>query len=151
MPQNSDDPQSGQKAQSQPPQRKAATGEIRQTQATIEQSFFAGPLPHPDILGKYDSILPGAADRIIGMAEKQAQHRQAMERWRERSETILTFAGQICALVFVLVMIVAAAYCIVKGRTWGGVGLGATGIISIVYAFIQGHKHRQQSAPDDSS
>lgn len=41
---------------------------------------FSGPIPHPDTIRKYEEILPGAADRIISMAERQALHRQEMER-----------------------------------------------------------------------
>ena len=40
-----------------------------------QRSIFQGPLPHPEILAKYDSILPGAAERILVMAEKEQNHR----------------------------------------------------------------------------
>ena len=45
--------------------------------AAVEISRFSGPLPHPEDLAKYEQVLPGAADRIISMAEQQAAHRQA--------------------------------------------------------------------------
>lgn len=41
--------------------------------------FFSGPLPHPDTLQKYEQICPGAANRIIKMAEGQTNHRQKLE------------------------------------------------------------------------
>ena len=40
---------------------------------------FSGPLPPPEILAKYNSVVPNAAERIITMAETQAAHRQRME------------------------------------------------------------------------
>jgi uncharacterized membrane protein len=40
---------------------------------------FSGPLPPPEVLQNYNQITPGAADRIISMAEKQSQHRQESE------------------------------------------------------------------------
>ena len=46
----------------------------------IRQSSFSGPLPPPQILEKYESIVPGSADRIIGMAEKQSEHRRSIEK-----------------------------------------------------------------------
>jgi uncharacterized membrane protein len=49
-------------------------------QAAVEISRFSGPLPHPEDLAKYEQVLPGAADRIIRMAEQQAAHRQNLER-----------------------------------------------------------------------
>jgi len=41
---------------------------------------FSGPLPRPSVLQGYESVLSGAADRIISMAEKQSEHRKEMER-----------------------------------------------------------------------
>jgi uncharacterized membrane protein len=38
-----------------------------------------GPLPHPAVLKQYDDVVPGAAERIMRMAEQQAQHRQDLE------------------------------------------------------------------------
>ena len=40
---------------------------------------FSGPLPPPEILAKYNSVVPNAAERIITMAETQAAHRQRIE------------------------------------------------------------------------
>lgn len=36
-----------------------------------QREYFEGPLPHPKMFKQYESILPGSADRIITMAEKQ--------------------------------------------------------------------------------
>jgi uncharacterized membrane protein len=38
-----------------------------------------GPLPSPDVLNRYDTLVPGAAERIIAMAEAEMRHRQSME------------------------------------------------------------------------
>lgn len=46
--------------------------------ARVEASF-SGPLPPPAALEGYESTQPGAADRIIAMAEMQAKHRQEQE------------------------------------------------------------------------
>ena len=37
--------------------------------AEYHEVSFSGPLPPPEIIEKYESILPGAADRIIRLAE----------------------------------------------------------------------------------
>lgn len=36
---------------------------------------FSGQLPPPEILAKYNSVVPNAAERIITMAETQAADR----------------------------------------------------------------------------
>lgn len=38
-----------------------------------------GPLPQPGELERYEAIAPGAANRILAMAESQQKHRQALE------------------------------------------------------------------------
>ena len=49
-----------------------------QTQVIAAKSeTFEGPLPHPDILARYENILPGIADRIVRMAEAEQNARHS--------------------------------------------------------------------------
>ena len=59
--------------------------------ATLMTEFTAlsGPLPPPEMLAQYEEILPGAAERILSMAERQAEHRQKMERDESEAERAL--------------------------------------------------------------
>ena len=42
--------------------------------ALVQETYrHSGPLPAPEVLGKYDEILPGAAQRIISMAEREQE------------------------------------------------------------------------------
>jgi uncharacterized membrane protein len=41
--------------------------------AAMEQ--FSEPIPHPNILESYNRILPGAAERILSMAEEEQKRR----------------------------------------------------------------------------
>ena len=45
----------------------------------VIEAQCAGPLPPPEAFQRYEEILPGAAERILKMAEKQAEHRQRLE------------------------------------------------------------------------
>ena len=45
----------------------------------VAQSF-EGPLPPPAFLKQYDEALPGAADRILVLAESQSKHRMEIEK-----------------------------------------------------------------------
>jgi len=85
------------------------TGLVHHTQA---QTIYQGPLPRPEDFAAYERVLPGAADRILAMAEKQATHRQGMERKalggdivRSMMGTVLaymTFAGSMYGAVYLL-------------------------------------------------
>lgn len=51
-----------------------------QIESTQSISVSSGPLPPPEVLKAYDEVLKGAAKRIFDMAERQATHRQALEK-----------------------------------------------------------------------
>ncbi len=85
---------------------------------------FQGPLPKPSDFAQYDAVLPGAAERIIAMAEKQAIHRQSLERKVIDSDAFHALVGTISGLVIGLFGLGAAGFCIIKGHDWAGVGIG---------------------------
>lgn len=58
--------------------RPSAGGQGRLVQIK-ERSHFSGPLPPPDTLVDYESVLPGSADRIFRRFELQSDHRMLME------------------------------------------------------------------------
>lgn len=48
---------------------------------TTKTTFVrAGPLPDPDTLAGYAAIAPDLVDRLVSMAERQAAHRQQLEK-----------------------------------------------------------------------
>ena len=79
---------------------------VQQTQ------IHQGPIPRPEDFAAYERVLPGAADRILKMAETQATHRQGLERFAIRGDffkammgTVLgyiAFAGAMAGAVFLL-------------------------------------------------
>ena len=49
---------------------------------SLEAFAYSGPLPTPETLAAYGQAIPGAAERILSMAEDEQAHRQAMDRGR---------------------------------------------------------------------
>lgn len=43
--------------------------------SVVEAASFSGPLPPPSMYGEYERVLPGSADRIMGMTEREQAHR----------------------------------------------------------------------------
>jgi len=41
---------------------------------------YSGPLPPPGVLAEFEKVLPGSAERIFVMAEKQLEHRMSLEK-----------------------------------------------------------------------
>lgn len=102
-----------------------------------------GPLPHPSILEEYDRILPGAAERILTMAEIQSSHRQKLEERALKTESRNSLLGIICGGIIGLCGIILAGICIYSGKEWGGIGLGGATLCSLVGTFIYGTKQRR--------
>ena len=50
----------------------------------VEQ--YSGPIPHPEDFGRYEEILPGAADRILTLTERNYQDVQRNESAQIRNE-----------------------------------------------------------------
>lgn len=48
--------------------------------SVVEAAWFSGPLPPPTMYGEYERTLPGSAERILVMAEKEQDHRIEWER-----------------------------------------------------------------------
>ncbi|MBV4417601.1 DUF2335 domain-containing protein [Clostridium tyrobutyricum] len=107
-------------------------------------SFFSGPLPSPDIFKQYEEICPGAADRIISMAEKQMDHRQNIENIFLKSRSRNSFIGVIAALIIAICAIISAVVCILNDHSVSGTIFGGIGITTIVVAFLTNTKMTEE-------
>jgi len=113
-----------------------------------EQFAFQGPIPHPSILAGYEQVLPGAADRIISLAESETKHRHEMEKKildaeiaGNRSEVREVLMGQVFAFIIALSTIGSGAYTAVNGAQFAGSIIGTAGVSGLVYVFIMGRKN----------
>ena len=124
-----------------PPTMPRLKGIIQQTQV------HSGPLPAPDQLGDYERVSPGAADRIITMAEKQQGSRidyQTIEQKRRYDERRL---GQIFAFVICMVVFYIVYQLAMNGKEVAASVLGVGGLASIVAAFLKAHSEKTESKP----
>ena len=84
-------------------EEQALIHQSQQSVITHAEMTYSGPLPHPKHLEKYEDVCPGAADRIIAMAEGQAKHRQNMEHFvikaNGRNSTLGVIIGGIVAVL----------------------------------------------------
>ena len=90
--------------------RDSAGGEV--TVSGVIQSY-RGPLPPPAAFQAYETTLPGAADRILGLTEKQQDHRhrvepQEQDRANQWQELAMRDRAQARGMVFVLALALLA-------------------------------------------
>jgi len=113
-------------------------------------SEFSGPLPPPASFAHYENILPGSAERIFRMTEKQLDHSIDLEKAEASANRRLLDAqiatatwAQWFTFVLVLVFLALAAYALYKGQTLTTAGAGLAALATIAYAL------RGQKAPPD--
>ena len=128
----------------------AVENETKKVIAEVIQGEFSGPIPPPSIIEGYERVLPGSADRIITMAEKQSEHRQKMEEKMISAESRDSLLGIIFAFLLGVGCIIAAVImvCVVPQNSGAiaGAFLGVTGRGSITSNFIA--NTRRQSKKD---
>jgi uncharacterized membrane protein len=111
----------------------------------MEAFSYSGPLPPAEDLQKYENACSGAAERIISMAEKQAIHRQELEREAQALNRIIISNHSRDSLLGILSAFMLCALCLVfsylvikSDKAVAGTVLGAAGITSLVSTFIYG-------------
>lgn len=111
------------------------------------EKYHSGPLPCPEDFEEYDRILPGAAERIFQLAEREQRHRHEQEAKIVRHEFAGRYVGQIGALVALLVGFGAVVYCASIGQPITAAVIGAVG--AIVLGFLK-YSALRQSVSDDA-
>lgn len=108
----------------------------------VQKETFSGPIAHPKHLREYESILPGAADRIISMAESNLEHLQDMDRKSLESFREDTKSGRWFGFVALMVLIGAAIATGLHGHVvLAGLFLGA-GVLGVITSLINGKNNK---------
>lgn len=119
----------------------------------IREIQFSGPIPPPNIINEYEKILPGSADRILAMAEKQSKHRQTMEKMMIQAESRDSLLGILFGFLLGIGCVVAAiVMSIVYPSSAGvisGAVLGGAGVTSIAITAIKSTKRGKQSSDNN--
>jgi len=126
------------------PTKKATNSQSRLT--ATQQTFYhhAGPLPPADSLAQYDQVVPGAAERIMAMAEQQAVHRQLMEKKVIESDILNSRKGLNYGIIIGLTAVIGGCACVMTGHDVSGSIIGGTGLTSLVGVFVYGSRERRK-------
>lgn len=94
-------------------------------------SLSAGPIPDPEILKGYQEIVPGSAERIMGWAEEESNHRREIERSQSLSYISHRGRGQIMAFIIALTAIVTGGIVASLGQPWAGGSIAVATALAI--------------------
>jgi uncharacterized membrane protein len=113
-------------------------------------AHFSGPLPPPSHFAQYDTVVPGAAERILSLAEQESRHRRSIEKMIAEAEVDDRVAarrerkrGQDYGLAIGLFTISAGALTACLGHPIVGTFLGTGGVLGLVTAFVYGRRQEK--------
>lgn len=104
----------------------------------FQQASFSGPMPPPAVLEGYDRIVPGAAERILAMAESDARHQQAIEFAALHAAEGEVKRGQWFAFAIGITALIAAMLALYMGSPAVAGVIGGTTVVGLVSVFVVG-------------
>ena len=116
----------------------------------VRQENYRGPLPQARQLEEYERILPGAAERLFDMFEKQSHHRMDVEKLVIEGEISSKTRGQWFAFILGLVVYAGSIGLLFAGRPTEGLTGIIVATIGAVGIFVTGKymESKQESIKD---
>jgi len=101
---------------------------------------YRAPIPPPEMLWRYEKIVPGAAERILTQFERQSEHRREIER-KVVSNTARREMGSILVVALLIVAVSFLGYHMVsQGQSLYALGTVAASVSGVLIAFFTGKK-----------
>ncbi|MGL6096216.1 MAG: DUF2335 domain-containing protein [Fimbriiglobus sp.] len=100
-------------------------------------SFHSGPIPDPDTLAAYNDIDDGFAGRIMAMAERQSAHRQEIEKYVIRHDTIRSYSGTALAFVLAVASIISGTILVLRDYPQSGVSIATLTVVALATTFLR--------------
>lgn len=115
--------------------------------AELTEISWKGPLPPPVVIEHYERILPGAAERIFALLEKQTNHRIQMEKRELTSDNSRSWGGMILGTTVVLSLIGGSIWLISNGYGIEGTILAGADLGAVLSAYIYGQRQKGNIPP----
>ncbi len=96
---------------------------------------YSGPLPPPGVLEGFERVLPGAAERIFSMVEKQLDHRISIEKAAVDSGVNNSAAGIKAAVVIEAMLVAGSCYLAHMGLGAEAIKVMGGSIVALAGAF----------------
>lgn len=109
-----------------------------------KSEMFAGPVPHPEIIEKYEKIYPGAAKIIFEEWDSQVKHRHYIEKSVVWADNVKSILGVIFGFIAVVSAIAGGVYTALNGLQLFGGGLSFAGLAMLATAFITSRKRKNK-------
>ncbi|MYD92077.1 MAG: DUF2335 domain-containing protein [Caldilineaceae bacterium SB0662_bin_9] len=142
--------------------------EQQQAHRHLQSEFHQDRLPTPADLRELDDILPGAADRILALAEERLRqagraqdqnHTEAMALLQSRQQLVrrVQWMAFVVALLLVIVLLILATVGLLESTTSWGIAVAMGVLAAVVGRFIwnfgkrYARSHRMEDRQTDAT
>lgn len=102
--------------------------------AMVAMESYSGPLPSPEDFKAYKDVLDSAPERILAMAERQQEHRMAVEKRLLDIDARESHRGQVTGAVLVVLCVGAAVLLGLTGHDWlAGAVVAITAAVATIF------------------
>jgi uncharacterized membrane protein len=115
-----------------------------------EMRQWSGPLPNPEALERYNQIVPGAAERIIKMAETQHEHRLALEKEAIDSNVNSQRLGTILGFIIAMTAIIGGIFLAYIGRETSGLTAIISALVGLAGVFVYSKSEQKKDLASKS-
>jgi uncharacterized membrane protein len=109
-----------------------------------QRRFFSGPLPPPEVLAEYNKVFPDCAKMIVEMAQREQQHRHAIEDRESQAAHTLARRGQLIGGVLAVVAVVGAIYLLAHDKSITGLSVMGAVVATFGGAFVYDRYQRSK-------
>lgn len=115
-------------------------------------SLRSSPIPDPDTLRDYETVVPGFAKELLNSFLAESQHRRQMESellelekqnltqegWLMKANSNRSFWGLIAGFIISISALISSVYVTIQGYPWVGGVIGGTTVVSLAGVFVIG-------------
>ncbi len=116
---------------------------------SIVAERHSGPLPHPESFKKYNETLPGAADRIMKMAEEISSASIANQKEELRIISRNSFASMVLTFSIIIIGFALAAFAMYNGKSVESLGIVLIEMTGLIYAFNKSSNTEKKTKKTD--
>lgn len=96
------------------------------------------------MLREFEQVIPGSANRILEMAERQEQHRHNLENAHVHGNLRSQYVGQFSALLIGLAGLGSGTFLLHEGRSAEGLAAMFGPLAGLVVVFLVGRQRQEQ-------
>jgi uncharacterized membrane protein len=102
----------------------------------ILERFYSGPIMPPAMLVEVESIIPGGANRVLQITEKEQSHRHRIEAAEAETYAWQAKVSLVGGLLAFGLLVLGIIFCAANGYAWGVASLATVAAFGVITKII---------------